>query len=267
MSRTVDLHNRGQRTILVKHGSAIVSDAVARKYSQVIDANPLIVTYPDAYADDLEAQLMLDEDKLPPALFVSTLLNPLFGLEAKIVGLGLMTQDQYTASRKLVVSMMHDIIDKCTVVMVEESSSEKDSSDDDVITPTENASYTRANTEFTAFEKLKRKKYMPVLAKSEHGSLNGEYGGKSKELWVAPVASKGKDLPSGKNLADYINYRGQMQLLKFFADHHKSFPTLWILMQKEASHCVVEVRCERIFGLSGYVSSPWRTRLGVQNYE
>ncbi len=72
MSRTVDLHNRGQRTILVKHGSAIVSDAVARKYSQVIDANPLIVKYCDAYANDLEARLKLDEDKLPPALSVST---------------------------------------------------------------------------------------------------------------------------------------------------------------------------------------------------
>ncbi len=33
-------------------------------------------------------------------------------LAAIAVGLGLMTKDQYTASRKLVVSMMHDIIDK-----------------------------------------------------------------------------------------------------------------------------------------------------------
>ena len=168
----------------------------------------------------------------------------------------------------MVVNMMHNIIDKCTMVMVEESSSKRDSSDDNVITPTENASYTTANAELTKFEKLKRKKYMPILAKSAHGSLKGGYWGKSKELWVAPVESMGRDLPSWKNLADYnINERGQMQLLKFFADHHKSFLTLWILMQKEASHCVVEVRCERIFGLSGYVSSPWRTRLGVQNYE
>jgi hypothetical protein len=149
----------------------------------------------------------------------------------------------------------------------EESSSENDGSDDNVITPTENASYTRANTEFTAFEKLKKKKYTPVLAKSEHGSLTGKYGGKSKELWVAPVASKGKDLPFGKSFTDYINERGQMQLLKFFAENQKSFPTLWILVQKEASGHVVEVGCERFFGLSGYVSSPWRTQLGVHNYE
>ncbi len=75
-----------------------------------------------------------------------------------------MTQDQYNASRKLVVSMMHDIIDKCTVIMVEESSSEMDSSDDNVITPTENASSTMANTKFTAFEKLKRKKILARLS-------------------------------------------------------------------------------------------------------
>ena len=77
------MHNRGQRTILVKCGSAIVSNAVARDYSQVIDANPMIVKYCDAYADDLEARLKLTEDKLPPALSVSTLLNPLFWLGGK----------------------------------------------------------------------------------------------------------------------------------------------------------------------------------------
>ena len=29
----------------------------------------------------------------------------------------------------------------------------------------------------------------------------------------------------------------------------------------------MEVGCERLFGLSGYVSAPRRTRLGVRNYE
>jgi hypothetical protein len=76
---------------------------------------------------------------------------------------------------------------------VVELSSKNDSSEDDVITPTENASYTTANAKFTKFKKLKIKKYMPILAKSEHGSpsLKEEYQGKSKERWVAPVESKG----------------------------------------------------------------------------
>jgi hypothetical protein len=38
-------------------------------------------------------------------------------------------------------------------------------------------------------------------------------------------------------------------------------------VQKEASRCVKEVRCERFFGLSGYVSLAWGTQLGVRNYE
>ena len=112
---------------------------------------------------------------------------------------------------------------------------------------------------------------MPELTKSDSGSLSG--GGEfavenqRKAIWVAPVAKKGKDLFSGKNLADYIDERGRMQMLKLFGDHQKPFPTLWILVQKEASRRLVEVGCERLFGLSGYVSSPCRTRLGVRNYE
>lgn len=38
-------------------------------------------------------------------------------------------------------------------------------------------------------------------------------------------------------------------------------------MQCEASHQVVEVGCERFFALSGYISLPKRTWLGVRNYE
>ena len=61
-------------------------------------------------------------------------------------------------------------------------------------------------------------------------------------------------MPSGKNLFDYIDKQGQMCLVRFFGDHKDRFPTLWILVQCEASHGVVEVGCERFFGLSGYIS-------------
>jgi hypothetical protein len=81
------------------------------------------------------------------------------------------------------------------------------------------------------------------------------------------VVERGKDLPSKKNLADYIDERGRMQLLPLLRDHRKLFPILWLLVQKEASRRVTEVGCEHFFSLSGYVSAPRRTRLGVRNYE
>jgi hypothetical protein len=62
-----------------------------------------------------------------------------------------------------------------------------------------------------------------------------------------------RTIPFKVNLADHVDERGRMQLLKIFGDHQKLFPTLWILVQKEASCQLVEVGCERLFGLSGYV--------------
>jgi hypothetical protein len=67
--------------------------------------------------------------------------------------------------------------------------------------------------------------------------------------------------------ADYIDSNGRMDLLKFFEERKKVFPTLWILVQKKASTRVVEVGCERFFALSSYVSAPRCTRLGVCCYE
>jgi hypothetical protein len=105
-----------------------------------------------------------------------------------------------------------------------------------------------------------------VRAKSEILSgigLNGDM----EEIIVGPVEENGKDLPLGKNLGDYVNEKGRMDVLKFFEEHKKYFPTLWIIAQREAARRVVEVGCEQFFGLSGYISSPRRSRLGVRTYK
>ena len=47
----------------------------------------------------------------------------------------------------------------------------------------------------------------------------------------------------------------------------KVFPSLWIIVQCESARSAVEVGCERFFSVSGYVSAPRRTRLGVRTYE
>jgi hypothetical protein len=131
-----------------------------------------------------------------------------------------------------------------------------------------NSNYNRAEEEFNTFESFKRNKYRPKWARVNSEILSGiGHNGKMQEIIVGPVEENGKDLPSGKNLGDYINEKGRMDVLKFFEDHKKYFPTLWIIAQREAARRVVEVGCERFFGLSGYISSPRRSRLGVRTYE
>ncbi len=91
--------------------------------------------------------------------------------------------------------------------------------------------------------------------------------GMTEEVIVGPVEENGKNLPSGKNLGNYVDTKGRMDVLQFYKDHKKDLPNLWIIVQREAARHVVEVGCELFFGLSGYVFGPRRTKLCIRTYE
>ena len=100
----------------------------------------VIEKYCDTYAKDLEERLCLQKDKLPTAMSISTLLNPIFGLRPRIVGCGLMSDRQYDQARRDLVQKMQDILDSAspiTVNVLDESDIDKDS-DDEALTATEN---------------------------------------------------------------------------------------------------------------------------------
>ena len=269
MTRSPDLRRRGEKSVLVKREGSFLSDDEERNYSKVVQMEDVIEVYRDTYAKDLEKRLNLNDDKLHKAMSISTLLNPIFGLKPRVVGCGLMSDRQYDRARKDLVQNMQDILDSAAPIItsiVDESDIDIDS-DDDALPQTENINYNLADKELSIFEAFKRSKYRPMFDKQDGHVLTGMYEGSVKEIFVGPATKRGKDLPSGKNLIDYIDKQGRMCLLCFFGDHKDRFPTMWILVQREASRRVVEVGCERFFGLSGYISSPRRTRLGVRNYE
>ncbi len=69
-----------------------------------------------------------------------------------------------------------------------------------------NSNYNRAEEEFNTFEWFKRNKYRPKWARVNSEILSGiGHNGKMQKIIVGPVEENGKDLPSGKNLGDYIN--------------------------------------------------------------
>jgi hypothetical protein len=152
MNRTTDLRNCGQKTILVKKPSVVISDEVQCNYQSIINMHPTIETYCDVYAKDLEERLDLNSTKLLPALAVSTLLNPMFGLMSKIVGSGLMTDEtHYNMARSSVIHMMQGVLDDVLTVAIDSSSSDSndDSSEDgDCLPSAENLNYNKANNEF-----------------------------------------------------------------------------------------------------------------------
>ncbi len=69
-----------------------------------------------------------------------------------------------------------------------------------------------------------------MRAKSEIFSGIGQNGnGIIQEIIVGPVEENGKDLSLDKKMGDYVNEKDRMDVLKFFEDHKKHFPILWII--------------------------------------
>ena len=122
MNRTIDLRARGEKTILVNVGGSELDSDKELDYLEVIDMDPLIQTFHEVYAEDLVERIGLDSRKLPVALGVATLLNPMFGLKSVIVGSGLMTDAQYDAARNELICELQDIMDETAPPVYSDSS-------------------------------------------------------------------------------------------------------------------------------------------------
>jgi hypothetical protein len=109
-----------------------------------------------------------------------------------------------------------------------------------------------ADKEVSNFESFKRNTYWPSFAKKEEG-LTGMFQESLQEIVVGTAFTRGKNLPLGNNLFDYIDKQGWMCLICFFKDHKDKFPNMWILVQWEAYCQVVEVGCECFFFLGTFL--------------
>lgn len=60
-----------------------------------------------------------------------------------------------------------------------------------------------------------------------------------------------RHLPSGRNLADYLDAGGQMDLVIYFMDQQRRQPTMWLVTQLYSSVHVVDKSCKHFSGLLG----------------
>jgi hypothetical protein len=118
----------------------------------------------------------------------------------------------------------------------DDGNSKNRGSNDGYLVEKTNSNYNRAEEKFNTFESFKCNKYRPKRVRVNSEILSGiGQNGNMQEIIVGPVEENGKDLPSGKKLGEYVNEKGRMDVLKFFEDHKKYFPTLWIIAQCEAA--------------------------------
>ncbi len=116
MDRTVDLCRHGDKTILVKKEGAQIDPDEERNYVRVETMHPCIVKYWSLYADDLSQRLGLNETRLKPEFTFSVLLNPLYGLEKRITGAGLLTTTQYYRAKSGKFACLH--VNSCATAAI-----------------------------------------------------------------------------------------------------------------------------------------------------
>ena len=113
----------------------------------------------------------------------------------------------------------------------------------------------------------KNKKYHPDIEVANSRVLfshDEEDEDKIKEIRVGHVKSRENNWPSAKNMAEYIDKSGYMDLLALFDDHNKLFPILFLVIQCNASRHVVEVGCKRFFGFGLHFTSQMN-KVGHEN--
>ena len=98
MSRTKDLRKR-EKTVLLKKLGVTVSANIAKNYTKVETMAPCVQKYCEVYTEDLARRTGLSSKYLAPAMTMNVLLNPLFGLQSKIIGAGLLKRLQYARAR------------------------------------------------------------------------------------------------------------------------------------------------------------------------
>ena len=264
-TRQSDLRKRKPNACLVISENATIDNATKAKYSKILVMHETISTYRESYVQDLTRRLGLDQQELPAAFSMATLLNPMFGRAPNIVNSGLMTQGQYNRARNLLVRAIQDELEASSPVIEIDDAGSYNSADG-CIQPFDDHHYLQAEKELTQLEILKQSKFIPEL-KYERCIQRVNQNGTKFEIGCGPLVNRGVDLPSKKNLADYLDKKGRIDLLEFYQSHKDRFPNLFTIIQREASRRAVEVDCERFFGLSGYISQPRRSRLNVRNYE
>lgn len=99
MDRIKDLRKRGEKTVLVKKSGVDVCQDVAKNYTKVELMDPMVEEYCKLYTKDFSERIGFDGRYLPALLTNHVLLNPMFGLQSRIVCAGLLTEDQYAKAK------------------------------------------------------------------------------------------------------------------------------------------------------------------------
>jgi len=211
---------------------------------------------------------------------MGAILHPLFQNKKRMIASGICTDKQYEAGKKELLSRISRMLDTSSATGQGSTTAPKgdrpknvwsddDDDDDDVVVVS--PSMKLAQDELTLFEKHNKTRYLPKMKPTKSLGSYDQDGNPLADpvLVIGEVISKGEDLPSGKNHADYIDKKGYYDVVKCLQDHKTSeFKGLSkVFIGTLAPHITTEVDCESLFSQAGHAAHPNRNRTVAETFE
>ena len=220
---------------------------------------------------------LIDSSKISDMKIMGAILNPLFQSELRMTAAGMCTEEQYKAGEIELLDRLERFHERQLEI----------DSDSDLEDPEQNCKWDtmvynsnrqdeespieKAEKEFKKYLRFKQGVYQPKMEpKKVLGAIDKDGQPKEPVYGLGPVLAggRGKDLPSKRNLADYVTGNGDFDIVKYLVDHAQLFPGLFSVGVGElCPHLSTEVDCESLFSQAGFKSHPRRTQTDIRNYE
>lgn len=185
----------------------------------------------------------------------------------------LCTKEQYDSGKEELIARMaiHYERRDDTVEPGTKTSKSINEWDEYDVVDAENTPQRKVERELNQYLAFNASPYLPTMKPSKVlGGIDSEGQPQKPVYAIGKVLAPGKNLPSKKNHASYIDGSGHYDLTSYsyLEDHKTKFPAVYnVGIGQIAPHITTEVDCESLFSQAGFLADPRRSRIGGRHYE
>jgi hypothetical protein len=212
--------------------------------------------------------------RLPDMKVMGALLNPLYQNDLRMIDAGLLTLEQYSAGKEELIHRMsrfHSMQTKFLNLADADSANTNkwDKGAAGVVLGIKSPRK-KAEEEYDAYLENMHSVFLPKMEPQQVlGWINNDGDPISHPVFsIGKVINPGRNLPSTKNHAQYIDESGHYDLVSYLSDHKGLFPAIYhVGIGQISPHVSTEVDCESLFSQAGALANSRRARTNVRYYE
>jgi hypothetical protein len=127
----------------------------------------------------------------------------------------------------------------------------------------------KAEQEYDVYVSYMHGMFQPTMKSQRELGFIDEEGNPQEPIYaIGEVIAAGKNLPSKRNHAEYIDKTGHYNIVKYLQDHQAQFPAVYhVGVGQLCPHISTEVDCEPLFSQAGFLADARRSRTNFRFYE